>query len=125
MQRDKWSFEFKSEELAKAATAKIEFHNQRLEFWKGAQEQVMKDVRASGLNIEESAAGASYSNKSGYGPEITVDMTYQRKLSEANAKIKEHHGKVGEYTGWAQVLEGNKGRTYTLNADDYLFFFGK
>ena len=58
-------------------------------------------------------------------PEIVIDATYQRKLNESATKIEEHRRKVAEYDGWVQVLTANKGRTYPLHADDFLFFFGK
>jgi hypothetical protein len=125
MKRNEWSFDITAEKLAAAAGAKQEFHTGRLNFWKSAQDKVMAEVKEKGISIEESAAGANYSNKSGYGPEIVVDNTFQRRLAETTTKIREHTTKVSEYDGWVQVLAANAGRTYPLNADDYLFFFGK
>jgi hypothetical protein len=126
MKRNEWTFELKTEQLLDAATAKVAHHTQRLEFWRGAEESVMKEVREKGISVEQSLAGANYSNKSpGYGPQIVIDETYQRKLNEASTKIREHTQKVSEYDGWCQVLTANTGRTYQLNADDYLYFFGK
>lgn len=127
MKRDEWVFELKSEQLAAAARAKVEHHTGRLEFWQQAQAKVMEEVKAKGLSVEASLAGFDYgSNVSSRAtPQIMVDQTYQRQLSEAHTKIIEHRKKVSEFKGWVQVLEANGGRTYPLNADDYLFFFGK
>jgi uncharacterized membrane-anchored protein YjiN (DUF445 family) len=126
MKRNEWTFELKTEALAEAAKAKAAFHAGRLEFWKSAEEGVMKDVREKGISVEQSLAGNAYSNVSrGASPQIVIDDTYQRKLNEASEKIREHLGKVREYDGWVQVLSANGGRTYQLNADDYLYFFGK
>jgi len=126
VKRDEWVFELPAAKLADAARAKVEFHQQRLGFWKAAQDGVMAEVREKGLHVEESLAGPNYSNMSAnYGPQIVVDATYQRKLNEANGKIEEHTRRLREYEGWVQVLDGNGGRMYPLHADDYLYFFGK
>lgn len=126
MQRDKWTFELSSAELAKAAEAKREFHADRLKFWQAAQAKVMADVKEKGLEVSE-GIGQMHSNvtRAYSGAQIVIDPTYQRKLNECFEKIEEHREKVSEYAGWVQVLSANSGRNYQLNADDYLFFFGK
>lgn len=124
MKRNEWIFEFTAGKLTDATTAKMAHHKSRLEFWNAAQTAVMADVREKGLSVETSLAGDNYSNAR-HGPQIVVDETFHRKLNEASAKIKEHTGKLAEYDGWLQVLCASTGRTYPLNADDYLFFFGK
>ena len=124
MLRNEWEFEFKSESLAEAARNKTEHHKQRLEFWSKEQDKVIVDVKEKGLSVEESLAGSQYSNR-GHQPQIVVDNVFQHRLNEAASKVKEHTAKVTEYDGWRQVLEANSGRTYKLNADDFLFFFGK
>lgn len=126
MQRDKWTFDLTAAELTKAAEAKRVFHAERLEFWNAAQEKVMADVKEKGLDVEE-GIGAMHSNVTrGYhGAQIVIDSTYQRQLNECFEKIEEHRTKLSEYVGWVQVLNANNSRTYSLNADDYLYFFGK
>jgi hypothetical protein len=121
--RDKWEFQFSAADLTVAAQAKVEHHGGRLAFWKKAQEDLMVEIKDTGLSIVECAAGTSYNN-SGMGPQVAVDMTYQRRLQETSSKISEHTGKLSQYTGWLQVLKAHE-KTFTLHADDYLFFFGK
>lgn len=121
--RDKWEFQFSTADLTAATQAKVDHHTGRLAFWKKAQEDLMVEIKDKGLSIVESAAGSSYSN-SGMGPQVAVDLTYQRRLQETSGKISEHTGKLSQYIGWLQVLRANE-KTFALHADDYLFFFGK
>jgi hypothetical protein len=123
MLRDKWEFQFSSVQLADASSRKLEHHKSRLHFWKNAQEELMKEIKEKGLSIVESAAGASYSSNTAMGPQVAVDFTYQKRLSETSSKIQEHQAKVSQYDGWLQVLRSNE-KTVQLHADDYLFFFG-
>jgi len=128
MKRQEWTFDIAAAELAKASQAKVIHHTDRLSFWKGSQEKVMQEVREKGLSIETSAAGFGYSGSNVRPknmPQIVIDDTYQRRLEESNEKIQEHQRKLSEYEGWVQVMADNQSRTYPLNADDYLFFFGK
>lgn len=121
--RDKWEFQFASSDLVSATQSKVDHHTARLAFWKKAQEELMAEIKEKGLSIVQSAAGSSYSN-TGMGPQVAVDLTYQRRLQETSTKISEHTGKLSQYIGWLQVLKAND-KTFTLHADDYLFFFGK
>lgn len=124
MLRDKWGFEFTAAKLAAAAAAKKAHHEDRLKFWEKAKADTMATVRESGIEVTESLA-ATYSNKSaGYGPQVTVRDDLQTKLTECHSKLKEHSERVREYDGWIQVLKANPEARLTLNADDYLYFFG-
>ena len=68
MLRNAWGFEFTASALATAATEKKAHHEDRVKFWETAKEAVMKEVRETGIEVNESLA-ASYSNKSaGFGP---------------------------------------------------------
>lgn len=126
MLRNNWSFQFAASKLTVACEAKKTHHESRLKFWEGAKEKVMAEVKDTGIEISESEAGGSYSNRSsGMGPQVMVRTDLQRKLTECHSKIIEHSGKVQEYEGWRQVLSGNPNESLSLNADDYLFFFGK
>jgi hypothetical protein len=127
MKRDGWTFEISAAALADAAKAKLQHHQGRLMHWTRARDAVMDDVRQKGISVETSMAENHYSSSvaRGYEPTIVVDALFQRRLNEASQKIAEHTKKCAEYDGWVQVLSANKDRTYPLNADDYLFFFGK
>lgn len=85
----------------------------------------MRKVAESGIEVKDSVA-SSYSNvKGNFGPEITIDATLQRELTECQQKIMEHHRFIKEYEGWIQVLKGNPESRLDLEHDDYLYFFGE
>lgn len=125
MKRNEWTFQFTTEKLAEATSAKIDFHNSRLLFWQESKEKAMKEARDNGISIAESDANHASNYTQAFTPTVMVDATIQRRITEAHSKVREHHGKVKEYEGWLQVFTANKGRTLDLTADDYLFFFGK
>ena len=127
MMRAEWEFKFTSDQLAQAAREKVAHHAARLEFWTAAQEKVMQEVRERGLSVEMSLDPRRFdgTSRGSYAPAIVVDETFQRRLNEASDKIKHHKETLAQYEGWVQVLEANGGRTYPLNADDFLYFFGK
>lgn len=125
MKRDEWSFEYTASKLAEAAASKREKHSKKLTWWEEKKAEVIKQVAASGIEVQDSVA-ASYSNTKGmFGPQIKIDAGLQRDLSECQEKIMEHHHKVEEYGGWVQVLSANPEARLSLEHDDYLFFFGE
>lgn len=127
MRRDKWTFEYGADELAKAAAAKSQHHGERLTWWNTKREEVMATIRESGIDVNESLAEdyAQFSNSASFGPRITVDPTLQSKLLECHKKRLEHDDKRRDYDGWRQLLEANPKARLQLTQDDWLFFFGK
>lgn len=125
MKRDEWIFDFPATKLAAAAKAKLDHHDERLKFWQAAKEKTLAEIKEKGITVSDSQSDSSSNIQRGYHAQIMVDQTYQRQLNESANKIESHRDKVREYTGWVQVLEANQDRTYSLEADDYLFFFGK
>lgn len=125
MKRKDWIFQFTASKLAEAAMAKKEKHTGKLAWWENKKAETLKKVAESGITVQDSVA-ASYSNtKGGYGPEIVIDETLQRDLTECQKKIMEHHALIQQYDGWMQVLSGNPESRLDLDQDDYLFFFGE
>lgn len=125
MLRNEWVFRYSASHLSKAAVAKKTVHEGRQKFWSDAKTKVMEEVRAVGIEVSESEAGASYSNKaSGFGPQVMVRTDLQKRLTECHEKIVEHTRKVSEYAGWIAVLDGNPDAVLDLHSDDYLYFFG-
>ncbi len=125
MKRREWLFKYTAGKLATAATAKKDHHEERLKWWEKQKEAVMIKIRESGIDVHMPVADL-YSNKTrGYGPEIVIDATMQRDLSEVQGKLIEHEAKVREYSGWVQVLDANPESQLELDNDDYLFFYGE
>jgi len=125
MKRREWLFKYTAAKLATAAQAKVTHHQERLKWWEGKKGEVMTKIKDAGIDVHMPVA-AEYGNKTrGYGPEITIDATMQRDLSECQTKLIEHDGKIREYTGWVQVLSANPESQLELDNEDYLFFFGE
>jgi hypothetical protein len=125
MKRHEWKFLYTASELASAALTKRDTHQAKFEWWENKKKEVMKSIGDGGIEVHDSVA-ASYSNTKGsFSPQIRIDATLQRDLTECQEKIMEHHELVQAYNGWLQVLSANKNDRLELNHDDYLFFFGK
>lgn len=123
--RSHWEFEYTARVLADAAATKKVFRQSRVEWWEQQQKEVMATVRESGIDVSE-AIGAAYSNTTAmHGPQITVRIDLQKKLSECHTKIREHQNAVREYDGWHQVLTANPEARLKLKHGDWLFFFGQ
>lgn len=126
MLRDKWEFKFTAKKLADGATKKFRHHRERVLFWQDAKAKVMAEVKESGIEVTESAACNNTSNYTrGMTPQVMVRNDLQIRLTECHEKIQEHQRKVNEYAGWLQVFENNPETQLSLNADDYLYFFGE
>lgn len=125
MNRHDWEFEYTAKTLADAAELARESRQQRSEWWIAKKEEVMQEVRDTGIEISESVA-AEYSNtKMGMGPRVLVKGDLQNKLTECFTKIREHEAAASEYAGWVQVLEANPEARLKLTHQDWLYFFGK
>ncbi len=121
--RDKWNFPYTADKLHDAAIAKHEFHTARLAWWTKKKEEVMTQIKAEGLEIDESVA-LGFSN-SGRNTSVSVRNDLLRDLNECVAKVNEHTAKVKDYDAWIQVLKSQGQSSFDLNQDDWLFFFGK
>lgn len=124
MNRQDWEFEYVGSVLAEASKTKKIYRESRLAWWKTKEEELMKEVKESGLEINESV-GSSYMSNAGRAPHISVRGDLQDKLSECHSKIKEHSEAAREYDGWIQVLTSNPESILKLKHSDWLFFFSK
>lgn len=126
--RDSWEFSYSALNVLNAAKDKARFHHGRVKWWKQQQNEVMKTVKAKGLEIEEDIA-ANYNNatKVLHGARIVVDDRLQGKLNECHEKLRIHGSLAKTYDSWVEVLSSVKPthRMLELTHDDYLFFFGK
>lgn len=139
MKREKWKFQFKADEVNAAAGAKVKFHTDRLAWWQGKKEEVMTEIKTTGISIDESIVDEL--GKAGYAgyqtltvqnarfgnaaPQVRIDPALVQRLNEAHGKIEEHKGKVKAYTAWVEVLGAGGSQLLTLDHEDYLFFYGK
>lgn len=122
MNRDHWDFEYTAKILADAALNKKKYREDRAKWWEEQQAKVKEEIKANGIDIDESV-GAQYHSNSTRGPQIVIRADLQGKLAECHAKIREHLAAAREYDGWHQVLSANPESRLKLKHGDWLFFF--
>lgn len=131
MKRNEWEVQYTGSALADAAMAKIDFHGGRLKFWAGKKEEVMGEIKASGLEINESLADQLRASNSyqattqGYGPSVTIRDDLLQKMQEAHGKVGTHESLIKQYQAWAQMMTAHPTALFSLRHDDWMFFFGK
>lgn len=137
MKREKWKFQFKADEVRVAAEVKVKFHTEREAWWRAKKEEVMVEIKTSGVSIDESIVDElgkiGYSNTMhlqsvrgiGGGPQIRIDPELVQRLQECHGKVDEHKDKLKAYTAWVEVLTAGGTQLLTLDHEDYLFFYGK
>jgi len=128
MKREEWSFEYTASKLAEAAQAKVDWHTERLAWWKAKKDEVMGTIRKEGLEVDEKISLGFSSPKSRdweRGAQVMVRNDLQKDLDECMEKLKAHTLKLNEYSGWQQVLAANPESRQSLDINDWLFFFGK
>lgn len=125
--RDEWEFEYTASKLAEGARKQKEHRLSRVTAWKEVQQNIMAEVRESGIEVIESAGAgmSSYANTASVGPKVSVRSDLQQKLTECHLKVQSHSTAAAEYDGWIQVLESNPESRLKLTQGDWLYFFGK
>lgn len=133
--RFKWEFPYLAAELAVAAQTQKKFREDRVAFWKQKYEEVLKEIRESGVEVTESIA-TELRRQSDYrlsntratmnnGPRVSIRSDLAEKLHEAHERIEHHQEKVFEYDGWIQVLTARGNQELKLLHKDWLYFFGR
>jgi len=128
MKREEWTFEYTASKLADAAQAKVDWHRERLAWWKDKKDEVMGTIRKEGLEVDEKISLGFSSPKSRdweRGAQVMVRNDLQKDLDECMEKLKAHTLKLNEYSGWQQVLSANPESRQSLDINDWLFFFGR
>ena len=128
MQRKEWKFDYTASKLAEAAEIKCQFHKERLEWWRDKKDQVITQIRAEGLEIDEKIILEYVSPKSRdweRGSQVTVREDLRKNLDECLKKLAYHTELIGNYHGWHQVLSANPEVRLSLDHEDWLFFFGQ
>lgn len=131
MKRNEWTVQYTGAKLADAAKAKIDFHEGRLKFWGGKKGEVMAEIRAEGIEINESiadqlnASNAYATTSMGHGPSVTIRNDLLEKMQEAHGKVGTHEGLIKQYQAWAQMMVAHPEAVFQLQHDDWMFFFGK
>ena len=129
MLRDQWKFRYTARQLAEAAQTKIEFHKGRLEFWEARRKEVIGQIKADGIEVNEKSVLLQYASPKmrdfQEGGDIMIRNDLRKRLAEAYEKLAYHTGRRDTFDGWQQVLGANPDDTIELDIDDWLFFFGR
>jgi hypothetical protein len=128
MIRKEWKFEYTANKLAEAAQAKVNWHTERLEWWRNKKNEVFATIRKEGIEVDEKISLAFQNPKSrdyDRGAQVMVRNDLQKDLDECMDKLSAHTQRLNEYAGWQQVLAANPESRQALDIDDWLFFFGK
>ncbi len=128
MLRDQWKFRYTARQLAEAAQSKIAFHQDRLDLWEARRKEVIGQIKADGIEVNEKSVLQFASPKSRdfqQGGDIMIRNDLKKSLAESYDKLAYHTGRRDTYNGWQQVLGANSNDTIELDIDDWLFFFGQ
>ena len=127
--RDEWKFAYTADKVLAGAEGKAGFHRGRLQWWTDKRETVMAQVRAEGIEIDESLAErvGTASNNVNYArqPSVHIRADLQRDLQECTGKMQEHRHKAEAYEAWVQVLSPQGKSSLDLDQSGWLYFFGK
>lgn len=126
--RDNWGFDYTAAQLAQAAALKVVYHQERVNWWKDKRTEVMKTIRAEGLEVNEKISMEFRNPKSNdwsNSSQVMVRNDLQNALKECQEKLVFHTEKLKDYSGWQQMLSANPQTTQRLDIGDWLFFFSQ
>jgi hypothetical protein len=131
MNRDQWAFRYNATQLAEATRAKIDHHTKCLEFWDGRREQLIVEIRADGIEVNEKTVlqtpermnikGRDWTS----GGDVMIRNDLRKSLAETYEKLAYHTSRRDQYNGWLQAFTDNPENSHELDMDDWQFFFGK
>lgn len=130
--RNTWTSTVDVSDVEKAATEKVEFHSKRKAWWTTKKNEIVEEMRSSGIKISETIVEElgklGYSNSTvgnRQGVSVSIDSKLQERLGESMQKIDQHTKKESSYIAWVSFLSTVAADTQmTLTMDDYSFFFG-
>jgi len=128
MLRNEWKFEYAASKLAEASQNKIDWHTERLNWWKTKKDEVFTTIRSEGLEVDEKISARFNNPKSRDwegGAQVMIRNDLQKDLDECLEKLQSHTKCLNDYKGWHQVLIANPENRLSLDIADWLFFFGK
>lgn len=128
MIRENWLFEYAASDLATAAQTKMNYHRERLDFWKAKKNEVMDSIRADGLEIDEKIVLDFHNLKARdwiNGAQIMIRNDLKRDLDECLEKLRHHTEQLADYDSWHQILAANPKKSLEVDNTDWMYFFGK
>jgi hypothetical protein len=118
MKRREWTFEKPASELVEAARERVNYHGERLDFWETEREKAESAINSAGFQVR------SHAITGGERHEVVIDPTLAARLSECESKMAQHRARSDEYAQWYSALKTADARSFVLDHDDWLFFYG-
>lgn len=118
--RSEHTFEFKSADIAKAASSEAEYHEARLDHWQERAEKALVTVKSTiGAKVAEHPVTSG-------PPQLSVDVDYGdpeawAEYQLAFRKAREHQAAADRYRT-DEKLYGTQDRVYDLDAEDVHHF---
>jgi len=118
--RSEHSFQFPAGEIAAAARAEADYHEDRLRYWQDEYDEAIRTVEKTiGAKIVRRAVTA--------GEEVDVVVDYGdsdawQQAQRAFRKIRDHREAVGRYRTDERVYSTQSDRVYELDTDDVHHF---
>ena len=123
--RQQWEFSYKSGDVGVGAKWKEDHHKKRLEFWVKTQENLMAEIKETGIEVIKSQAASYGATNAAHSPQVVIRADMQTKLNECHLKIGEHRALVETYASFREALNLNPNQMIGLDVADIGFFFGK
>jgi len=120
--RKEWVFYYDLADLSVAIVDKINFHTARLFYWEDEYGKAESEFKASGINLSGEPTAYTHSN-SGYGAmQVTIDPKMQKRVLDAESKVKEHRDKLAEFETWKRSLDHTDDLELELTIEDVNYF---
>lgn len=119
-ERNNHKFQFSASQIARAAQAEAEYHEQRIEHWREREQAALARVEAT---IGASVTKHEVTGGTAYGLNATVgDREAWTELQLAERKIRSHQDAADRYRTDHRVYSTQDDRAYELDTDDVHHF---
>lgn len=129
MLRDQWKFHYTARQLAEAAQTNIEFHKNHLDFREARRKEVVSQIKADGIEVNEKSVPLQCASPKmrdfEQGGDIVVRNDFRKGLSESSELLSCHAGPRDTFDGWWPVRGANPDDMIEMDFEDWLFFFGR
>lgn len=122
MKRNNHTFRFTADQIAKAATAEQEYHEQRVLWWQVEYNTAVKEAQEKGVEVRE------YEATGGKQAQLVIDPTLQARINQCVSKINAHKALADRFKIEAAAY-GSQGPdssglppAYDLDPDDVVYF---
>lgn len=119
--RETWEFPYSPQALKEASEKRLEYHQQRLEWWENEREEAEGKLKDKGFEYREQ-------QRSTLAKELVVvaDPDLLKRVKECSDKVTQHERRIREYEAWIRAftvkMEKEPGTDIPLKIKDILHF---